>query len=401
MSFLTSSGSSGGRRASNGSDRGLLNISALDGEANFGGGNGIDNHFADPWHGASGKEEVWENGESFESATENFYSKGDSYIRANDVFHSVNCGNAEEIRCKIRANYNNYSHVSYEDKRETVSEQTIPCNKSAAGSLDYCRTNSRLSDHFFGGEEEYGSGSGEDQLQSAEVEEPWLRLSPSSQSGEGRWRGAADTVILASGCLPQRLPVSVSSGTYTQKLDSFSEAFLSQRKRTYPVVSSGESAGQKWEFGEGRGESPGLAKSQHSCAFDSDYLPPASSPAHSSLVSFPSPPTSSHIMSSVLSPPPTPRPPPSYSPSKMDSPSVFGGTAQSVSHGEPLSALQFFASHLQSLPSIHSSGMMWKFPLMAHNFPPSSANLSNVQGNLKPSHVGDYSGITGKVCASL
>ncbi|KAL7374420.1 hypothetical protein ABVT39_000308 [Epinephelus coioides] len=231
----------------------------------------------------------------------------------------------------------------------------------------------------------------EDQLQPPEVEETWLSVSPSSQTGEGRWRGTADTTTLASGCLPQRSPLSTSSRTYTQKLDSFSEAFLSQRKRRFPVIPSGDSSGQNWQFGVGRGESPGLVKSRHSCVFDSDtYLPPSSSssPAHPSPPSFPFPPTSSHIMSSVLSPPPTPLPPPSHSPSKMDSPSAFRDSGHSVSQGgESLGTLQFFTSHLQSLPSIHSSGMIWKFPLLPHSFPQSSGDPSIIK---RSSHGSDY-----------
>ncbi|KAK5893661.1 hypothetical protein CgunFtcFv8_006513 [Champsocephalus gunnari] len=223
-------------------------------------------------------------------------------------------------------------------------------------------------------EEDYGSscGSGEDQLQGAEGEGPWVRVSPSSQPGEGRWSGAADQHTLNSGCLTQD----------TQKLDSFSEAFLSQRKRIFPMIPCGDSF---WEYGVGRGESRGY-KPRHSCAFDS-YLPPctSSSPAH------PSPPTSSHIMSSVLSPPPTPLPPPSHSPSKMDSPGGLGVSGHSVSQGRD--SLQFFPSHLQSLPSIHSSGMIWKFPVMSHTFTHTSGDPGITEGNLRPSHGNDYGNI--------
>lgn len=416
-SFPNSSTCSVGRRVSNGSDSGLLNTSGsgLDGDANLGGHlegeSGIGSHFADTWYGSSKKDEVWEFRDSFESAADNFYSKGDCYNKVNDVFHTQNCGDDEGIRLKLRAKYNNYTDVNYEVKSEAIysrevnaSQHTTSFNRSVAGSfsdssLDYCMTDSRVSDNYLGREEDYGSscGSVEDQLQPAEVEGPWLSASPSSQSGEAKWRGTADMRTLASGCLPQRSPIGVSSGMYTQKLDSFSEAFLSQRKRRFPVIPSGDSAGQTWEFGVGRRESSGLAKSRHSCAFDSDsLLPPASSspPAYPSLASFPSPPTSSHLMSSVLSPPPTPRPPPSYSPSTLESPNAFRGNGHSVSQGgEP--PLQFFASHpySQPLPSIHSSGVILKFPLLAHNFPQSSAIPRNVKGILGPSH--------GKDCASL
>ncbi|XP_059211194.1 uncharacterized protein LOC131989864 [Centropristis striata] len=164
------------------------------------------------------------------------------------------------------------------------------------------------------------------------------------------------------------------------------------------MIPSGDSSGPMWEFGVGRRESPGSIRSSHSCAFDSDsYLPPSSSssPPHPSLPSLPSPPTSSHIMSSVLSPPPTPLPPPSHSPSKMDSPGAFGGTGHSVSQGgEPLGRLQFFTSHLQALPSIHSSGMIWKLPLLSHTFSQSSGDPSSIEGNLRPCHGSDYGNIT-------
>ncbi|XP_071333852.1 transcriptional-regulating factor 1-like isoform X2 [Trachinotus anak] len=417
-SFLTSSASSGGRKGSSGGDRSFQNTN-LDGDTSLGGhldrDSGLGNYFADNWYVGSKKEDVWEDGESCESIAEDFYSKGDCYSNTNDVFYAMNCGSEEGLRRKLRANYNNHAQVSCEGKNEPAynreanvshfTKQTTSHNRSAAGSfsdssIDYCRTDSRVSDNYLGREEDYGSscGSGEDQLQPAEVEGPWLSVSPTSQTGEGRWRGAADTLTLASGCLPLRSPVTINSGTYTQKLDSFSEAFLSQRKRRFPTIPSGESSGQMWEFGVGKGESPGLVKSRHSCAFDSDsYLPPSSSssPAHPSLPSFPSPPTSSHIMSSVLSPPPTPLPPPSHSPSKMDSPGAFVGTGHSASQvGESLGTLQFFTSRLQSLPSVHSSGMIWKFPVLSHCFPQSSGDPSSNEGNLRPSHGADYGNVT-------
>lgn len=404
-SFPSSNTSSGGRSGSSGDDRGFLNASGggLDGDANLRGGLG--SHFPDTWYGK--KEDVWEDRENCESAADDFYRKRDCYGNANDVFYTMNCGSEEGVRRKLRANYDNYA--SCEAKGETVynreanvshfTKQTTSYNRAVAGSFsDSSVDYSRVSDNYLGREEDYGSscGSGEDQLQPADVEGPWLSVSPSSQTGEGRWRGATDTIAITSpsGCLPQRSP---SGGKYTQKLDSFSEAFLSQRKRRFPVIPS-DSSGQIWEFGVGSRESPGLLKSRQSCAFDSDsYLLPSSSssPAHPS---FPSPPTSSHIMSSVLSPPPTPLPPPSHSPSKMDSPSTFGSTGHPVSQGgESLGTLQFFAPHLQSLPSIHSSAMIWKFPLLSHGFAQSSGDPGIGEGNLRASHGSDYgNNITGK-----
>ncbi|KAI3376514.1 hypothetical protein L3Q82_016963 [Scortum barcoo] len=410
-SFPTPGASSEGKRGSRG---------GLDGDANLGGhldGNsGLGSHFADTWYNSVKKEDVWEDGESCESTTDNFYNKGDCYSNANDVCYAMNCGNEEGLRRKVKANYNNYAHISCEARNETsysrleadvghFTKQTTSYTRSTAGScgdssVDYFRTDSRVSDNYLGREEDYGSscGSGEDQLHPTEVEGPWLSTSPSSQAGDSRWRGAADTHALPSGCPPQRSPISISGGTYTQKLDSFSEAFLSHRKGRFPAIASGDPSGQIWEFGLGRGDSPGLVKSRHSCAFDSDsYLPPSSSssPAHPSLPSFPSPPTSSHPMPSVLSPPPTPLPPPSHSPSKMDSPGAFGGTGHSMSQGgEPLGMLQFFTSRLHPPSSVHSPGMIWKFPLLPHCFPQSSGDPSNIEGDLRSSHGSDYGNIT-------
>lgn len=408
-SFLTSITSPDVRRASNGCERDLLSPN-VDGsgtlEDHLDQDGGIGGHFANSWYGASKKEEeACEDGKSFASTGDNFYCDKNCYGTVNDVFQENNDG----IRRKAKAANNFYSQCSFEAKSETAydREASRSFDRGVAGSfsdssLDYCRTDSRVSDNYLGREEDYGSscGSGEDQFQPAEAEATWLNGSPSSQTGEGRWKGMADTLTLAPGSLPQRSPLGVSCGTYPQKLDSFSDAFFPQRKRRFPVISSGDSSGQSWEFGPGRAESPGSVKSRHSCAFDSDsYLPPisSSSPAHPSLASFPSPPMPSHLMSSVLSPPPTPRPPPSYSPSKIDSPGAFRGAGHSVVQGgEAIGALQFFAPHLQPLPSIHASGMIWKLPLLAHNFPQPSANLSNIKSNLRPSYVGDHATVTGK-----
>nr|XP_020465806.1 uncharacterized protein LOC109965824 [Monopterus albus]XP_020465807.1 uncharacterized protein LOC109965824 [Monopterus albus]XP_020465808.1 uncharacterized protein LOC109965824 [Monopterus albus] len=421
VSFPTPGTSSGGRSGSSRLDAGYLNTSGsgLEGDASLGGhtdgNNRLDSHFADTWYSGSKKEDVWEDGESCESAADDFYSNSDCYSNTNDVFYSTSCGSEDGVRRKLRANYNSYTQVSCEAKSDIVhnreaiisrfTKQTASCNRRAAGSfsessVDYCRTDSRVSGSYLGREEDHGSssGSGEDQLPPAEVEGPWLNISPTVHTGEGRWRGAADAYTLASGCLPQRSPPSISGGTYTQKLDSFSEAFLSQRKRRFPVLPSGDSSGQMWEFGVGRGESHRLVKSRHSCAFDSDsYLPPSSSssPSHPSFLSFPSPPTSSHLMPSVLSPPPTPLPPPSHSPSKMDSPSAFGGTGHSVSQGgESLGTLQFLTSRLQSIPSVQNSGMIWKLPLLSHCFSQLSGDPSSNEGNLRSSHGGDYGNTT-------
>ncbi|XP_070400363.1 transcriptional-regulating factor 1 isoform X2 [Nothobranchius furzeri] len=343
-SFLTSNVSSGPRR-----------MSSLDGDAGLGG------HFDDSWYAREG---MWDDGESGESTAEDFHGK--SY--ANDAFCTMSCGAEEEDRWRIRSNLS--SCGGCEDKsdysRPAFTTQEVSYNR--AGSFSGT-TNSKLS-QYTAGDEDYGSscGSAEDQLQPAEAEGSWIsgsRTGGTEVRGqpEGRWRGPADSHSLSSGCVSQRSPVDISSRTYTQKLDSFSEAFLSQKKRRFQTLGV-DSSGQIWENGMG---TAGMIKSIQSCAFDSDSgLPPSSSssssPACPSLLPFPSPPTSSHLMSSVLSPPPTPLPPPSHSPSKTDSPSTQGGSR----HPEPPGGLQFFSSHM---PSMHSSGMIWKFPLLSHCIP--------------------------------
>lgn len=390
-SYVTAGGSPDVRRMSDGCERALLSPNVdggrvlgehLDHEV------GLEDHFPESWYSVVKKEDVWENDKSFTSTEDDFYSNRIGYGAASDAF----LANADGMRCKVKGASNIYSQCSFEAKDETACEKEArTSNRGLAGSIsdssvDYCRTDSRVSDNYLSREEDYGSscGSGEDHFQPAEPEAPWL-------NGEGRWK--ADTLASVSEChQPQRSP---ACGTYPQKLDSFSDAFLRQREKMFPVISSGDCSGLGWDFGPRTAESPGSAKSRHSCAFDADsYLPAisSSSPAHpSSLASFPSPPTPSHLMSSVLSPPPTPRPAPSYSPSKTDSPGIFRGAGHSVVQGgEAISALQFFTPHLQTLPPIHTPGMIWKLPLLAHGYPQSSANLSNMKSNLRGEHVGRF-----------
>ncbi|XP_076022073.1 uncharacterized protein LOC143012689 isoform X2 [Genypterus blacodes] len=359
-SFPTSSTSSGRRRESGGGgDIDFTNISGYDGNAGFGGHldgeRALGGHFADSWFGK--KEEVWEDGE-------------------NDVFYSRNCSSDDAGSCRARANYNSYGHLSCEAREEPVY------NREVCRRVDHGRLDSRVNNGYLEGED-FGSssGSGEDPPPSAGMEPgPWLSFSPSNQVpgvGESRWRGETDLLTLASGCQP----LGLNSGTYTQKLDSFSDAFPSHRKRGFPMYSGGNAFGLVWEHGVGQRENPGLVNSRQSCAFDS----------------FPSPPpAASHLMSSVLSPPPTPLPPSLHSPSKMDSPSAFGGTTHLVSQGgEPLGMLQFFPSLPQAVPSVHPSGVIWKLPLLTTCFPPLSGDPSSNESNSQSSHGADYSNITG------
>lgn len=365
-SFLTSNTSSGVRRASSDSDRVFLTTSgsSLDGDAglggHFGGENRLGGHFDDSWYGKKG---IWDDGESGESAADDFHSN------TNDVFCMMNCAPEEGDRWRIRSNYNSYG------QGEAISSREVGASHFGKQTASYNRTESQLSDRYPGGEEDYGSscGSGEDQLQPAEADGSWLTVSPTGEAevgspAERRWRGAADAHSLSSGS-----PV----GIITQKLDSFSDAFLPQRRRRFQMLPERDS-GQIWENGL---ES---VKLRHSCAFDQDtYLHPSSSSLSSS---FPSPPSSSHLMSSVLSPPPTPLPPPSQSPSKADSPSAPGGAGHVIAPGaESLGGLQFFP------PRIQSAGMIWKFPLLSHCFPQPAADQSDSKCGLRSSQ-GDQAG---------
>ncbi|KAM9425310.1 uncharacterized protein KZ484_008812 isoform 2-T2 [Pholidichthys leucotaenia] len=409
-SFMASNTSSGVRKGSSGGDRIFFNTSASSLDPSFeGGDSGLGHHFDDSWYGSC-KKEVWDPKESCESSSGNFNSKDDY---TNNVFYTMNCAGEEGVRRRVKSNYNNYAHESCDIKSEQVyssqanasffTKQSASCNRAVAGSCDdssgdYNGTATRGTSNCLGREDNYGSscGSGEDQIQPVEVRAPWLSVSQSNQD-EGRWRGATVDHAVASGCLSQRSHIGINSKTYPQKLDSFSDAFLSQRKRRFPGILSGDSLGQIWELGPLTGET-GVAKSRQSCVFDSDsYVPPSSSasssPAHPSLPSYPSPPTSSQVlMPSVLSPPPTPLPPPSLSPSKMDSPSAHGGTANSASQGgESFGMVQLFSSRLQ--PSVHSSGIIWKFPLLPHCFPQSAAG--NTEDSHRSSHGNDCGNVTG------
>ncbi|XP_024861309.1 uncharacterized protein LOC108234834 isoform X2 [Kryptolebias marmoratus] len=413
--FLTSNPSSGPRKGSSGSDRVFLTAGggSLEGDASigghFGGDSRLGGHFDDSWYGRKG---IWEDGEHGESAAEDFHGKGNCYGNTNDVFCTMSCATQEGDRWRIRSNNNSY--VSWEAKSDYnkeanashLAKQTAAYNRGGAGSFND-RAESKMADHYLGGEEDYGSscGSGEDQLQPADAEASWLSVSPTGEAevrgqAGGRWRGPANVHGLSSGYGPQSSPVGLDSRTYTQKLDSFSDAFLSQRKMRFQAAPSENSPAQIWENGVGRGESAGLIKSRQSCAFDSDsYLPPSSSsssPACLSLPSFPSPPASSHLMSSVLSPPPTPLPPPSHSPSKTDSPSSQGGAGPSVPQGgESLGGgLQFFPSRIHPLPSAPASGMIWKFPLLSHCFPQPSVDLSDTERSMRSSQGDDSGGVT-------
>lgn len=389
--FSTTSSSTGQRRARSGGDKVFLDTSGGSVDGDTGLGERLDRecgpggYFDDLWC-ESGEKEAWDDGESSESTADHFHGDGSGYGNAG-VFYRASCAGEEGLRHRAKAECDGYTQMVY--NRETNSscfpnKQTTSYYRGGAGtmsdgSLEHLWMNLRVFDRYLGKEEDYGSscGSGEDQVQTAEVEGPFVTIAPSGQ-GTGRWRGEAESHTLTSASLPQTSHVG---RTYTQKLDSFSEAFLSQRKRRIPFVPSRDSSEQVWEMGE-RGP-PGPDKSKQSCAFGPDsYMPPSSSsssssPAHHFLPSFPSPPPSSHFMPSVLSPPPTPLPPPSHSPSKMDSSRCSAASQGGESHGP----LQFFMPHLQSVPSVHPPGMIWKFPLLSHCFPQSAGDLRSSHGD--------------------
>uniref|UniRef100_A0A8C7YK39 Transcriptional-regulating factor 1-like n=1 Tax=Oryzias sinensis TaxID=183150 RepID=A0A8C7YK39_9TELE len=399
-SFLPSNGPSVLRKgSSSSSDRAFLSTSAgsLNGDTSLGeafdGDDRLSSSLVDSWFG---KKEMWEGRESFDRAAEEFNDRSDCYRNTNDAFYTLSCSSEDSDRCRIRTNYDNYETGHEREANMSVfTKQTVSFSRASStggfnDKAEYCREDSRVSDNYLGGEDDFGSscGSGEDQFQPAEADGPWLNMSPTSQAEE-KWRVAADGHLTA-GHAPQT--AGVSSRTFTQKLDSFSKAFLSQRKRRFPTHSSG----RVWEFGVGRGETSGSVQSRQSCAFDSNtYQPPSTSPSYSSLSSYPSPPTSSHLMCSVLSPPPTPLPPPSISPSKMDSPSTQGVSGPPLG-GDSLGGLQFFPSRVPSVPPVQS-GMIWKSPLLSYCFPQTSGDPNNNEFGLK-SHNQDDSSKPTAVC---
>ncbi|XP_029944321.1 uncharacterized protein LOC115386230 [Salarias fasciatus] len=370
----------GGGGGGGGADRDSSLGDRLDRECGPGG------YFDDLWYG-SGEKDAWDDGESGDSPADHLHGDGNT-----NGFYRTSCAGEEGLRRRAAAEYDSSAAAVYNREANSScfpNKQTGSYCRGGAGTIndggsDHC-WNLRVIDRYLGKKEDYGPscGSGEDQAQAAEV--PWLSVSPSDQ-GAGRWTEEAENYSLTSACRPQ---ASHMGRTYTQKLDSFSEAFFSQRKRRVPFLPAGDSTEQIWDVGEGGGETPGPDKSKQSCALGSDpYMLPSSSsssssPAHLFLPSFPSPPPSSHFMPSVLSPPPTPLPPPSHSPSKLDSPQC-GAAPQG---GEPLGTLQFFMPHLQSVPSVHPAGMIWKFPVMPHCFPQSA-------GDAKGPHADDGSSIT-------
>ncbi|XP_028331089.1 transcriptional-regulating factor 1-like isoform X2 [Gouania willdenowi] len=300
-----------GMRENSGGNQGFQSSSgrSSDREASVGGhfdgDSGLSSHFEDSWFG-NGKSQVWVDG---------FDNKDGSY-----------------------------SCVSKNGFRQKIMNASSSCI-SYCTNADYYQSDSHVSG--------YGSRFGEDQFQSADLDGSWFRSSVHEQND---WRGTGNS----TGCLPQKWSTGKS---YNQKLDSFSDAFLSQRKRGCLMIPSGN---PNWESSE----TPGEVRSSDS------YPPPSlSSPVLPSLQSFPSTPTLSHPVPSVLSPPPTPLPPPSYSPSKMDSPVASPGKE---SHGT-----QFFTPHLQSTQMVHSSGTMWRFP-----------QFGQESCSLRASHGQDYGSIT-------
>ncbi|KAM8881202.1 uncharacterized protein ACB058_001443 isoform 1-T2 [Synchiropus picturatus] len=126
----------------------------------------------------------------------------------------------------------------------------------------------------------------------------------------------------------------------TQKLDSFSEAFLSQHRGALTLHPGPNSSRHHRRVGK--------AETRTSCVLDSSSSP---SPT------LPSP--SAPLMSYVLSPPPTPLTPPSLSPPNMGSPgTVVGPPSQAVD------TLWFFPSHRPS--HTRSCGRPWKDPIVNH-----------------------------------
>ncbi|XP_056156500.1 uncharacterized protein LOC130130732 isoform X2 [Lampris incognitus] len=422
--FQTYSVSSEKVMESNGAERGYANISAncLDVDASFSshlnGEGHPDGHFAAMWYDGSTKDDVWDEGESCESAVDDFYRK-DSCSDVGVSFHTRRCSGEKGAdgvdsfdtvgsyaRDKAGKNYGKYINIGYEGRGEMVyvneanaghyAKANALCNRG--NGFDVCRSgsHSKMNDGYVGAEKDFSEDQALQDQTPAELK-LWVDASSMSRCSEhspGRWRGHGDRQTLASVYQPRRPSTGVDASTHTQRLDSFSKAFFPRCKAAFPMIHASDSIGHTWKFGAGKGEGSGTVKSNHAGGFESPsnaYLSPSSStPPHISLPSLPSPPPPSHLMPSMLSPPPTPLPPPSLSPSKMDSSSgVFGGHS-GPKGGESLGTLQFFTPCLSVLPPIPPSTMIWKFPTLSDCFPQQSGDCrSTADGTLRASHCSD------------
>ncbi|KAK7909874.1 hypothetical protein WMY93_014558 [Mugilogobius chulae] len=326
------------REICNVAERSHLSANSLDEDFNIGG------HFEDEErHSWYNQKDTWDG--NIESPTDDYYTKANCYRGHRSATSYNSCS---------QLTHNRKANASYAPKHATYFRDAA--HSSGNIGLDYSRINSVSSDVD---REDFGSSRGLNEEQSSEVNtNPWL-------TGENIWREEQSIT-------PQK-SLGPNSRTYTQKLDSFSDAFMSQTKRRLPVITTADA--QFWD---------NTVRPRLSCSLDSD----SSSP---SLPSFPSPPTSN-----LLSPPPTPLTPASHSPSKVDSPGAGGLSLHGgVQAGEAVGPIQFFPVRPQSLLGPNSPGMVWRFPLLSHCFPQLSGESSSSECNARASVTSSFNFNTG------
>ncbi|KAJ0055517.1 hypothetical protein NL108_005369 [Boleophthalmus pectinirostris] len=332
------------REVCNEAERSLLSAHSLDDDFNMGG------HFEEEErHSWYVPKETWDG--NTESSTDDYYAKANC--------HRGHRGTTSYSSCS-QLTYNRKANSGYVAKQTNATYFRDSEHNSGHIGLDYSRTNSVTSDLD---REDFGGGLHEERLQSSIADTgSWL-------IGENSWRGES----CSSSFTPQKT-LGLNSRTYPQKLDSFSDAFMSQAKRRLPVITTADA--HNWDS---------LVRPRLSCSLDSD----SSSP---SLPSFPSPPSSN-----LLSPPPTPLTPASHSPSKVDSPSGGGLAVHAGAQGGEgaVGALQFFPVRPQSLLGPNSAGVVWRFPLLSHCFTQLAGETSSSEGTARASIASNLNYNTG------
>nr|XP_061817074.1 uncharacterized protein LOC133606773 isoform X1 [Nerophis lumbriciformis]XP_061817075.1 uncharacterized protein LOC133606773 isoform X1 [Nerophis lumbriciformis] len=173
-------------------------------------------------------------------------------------------------------------------------------------------------------------------------ERTWDGASSREDMDQPPWLQSSSVGQLPSSSLP---PTSTP-----QKLDSFSEAFLSRRRRTFPQVFHRESSGPI----------PESEVVNDTLVLKQKCVPPSPQP--------------SHLRSPV------------FDPSQAPLPSTLMDFASPSSGGEAkYGTLDIFAAHFPSLSSLYSS-VMWQLPVVRDG-------ADSMEGHLSASLAGDYHSI--------
>ncbi|CAL8326635.1 unnamed protein product [Lota lota] len=374
---------------------------------------GPGDHLVHEWSAGGGTKEAWDGRGSCGSLASEFYGK-DDYCRYTDrVFHERNVVDVENER-DARDSFDMVFHNdgdkpsynrsdSYEVNYETVYDKDTNSGLSVNHHMFYNRDTFRqtsidegstdgqsgLNHGYLGRIEDPGSSQSSSEGRSSQVPHTGL------ECGDGSWRGGEGWDFQGSA---SALRPPVSNGRYTQKLDSFSEAFQPHRRKGLLAVADVDPTGRHGRFETGRGEFVGwAADTSQGCLYGpslDSYIPTHSFfPSLPSLPSLPSPPHPSQLMPSVLSPPPTPLPPSSLSPSQVECSHPLATSAGHplLREGENVGTIQFFPSHIPSHP--YPTGVIWKLPGLPHCYPQQSCDHRAItEGNHRPNHGDEVNG---------